>query len=101
MRSLHKDKYKINISVPHKDQNSSTVEPLHCRHHGTTAGCQDYRGICISEASGIFPVGAAMDTRAVECYEGAFQSSTLLYAWEKGCPKAGTMQTSAIIMSIC
>ena len=32
----------------------------------------DYRGIRISEASSVFPVGVAMHTRAVERYEGAF-----------------------------
>ena len=37
-------------------QVSCTVKPLNCGHHGTTAVCQDYRGICISEASGIFLV---------------------------------------------
>ena len=31
------------------------------------------------EASGIFPVGVAMCTRAVEHYKGMFQSSPLLY----------------------
>ena len=40
----------------------STVDPLYCRHHGTTAVCPDYRDIRISEASGIFPVGVPMDT---------------------------------------
>ena len=33
-----------------------------------------------SEASGIFPVGVAMHTRAVERYESVFQNSPLLYA---------------------
>ena len=37
-----------------------TVEPLYCRHHGTTAVGPDYRSVRISEASGIFPVGVAM-----------------------------------------
>ena len=37
-----------------------------------------------SEASGIFLVGVAMHTHAVECYEGAFQSSPLLYDGKKG-----------------
>ena len=37
-----------------------------------------------SEDSGIFSVGVAMRTRAVECYEGAFQSSPLLYDGKKG-----------------
>ena len=49
-----------------------TVEPLYCGHHGTIAACPDYRGVRILEASGIFPVGVAMHTHAVECYEGAF-----------------------------
>jgi len=46
-----------------------TVEPRYCEHN---AVCRDYRGVRISEVSGIFPVGVAMHTRAVECYEGAF-----------------------------
>ena len=78
-----------------------TVELLYCRHHGTIAACLDYRGIRISEASSIIPVGVAMHTRAVECYEDTFYSSPLLYACEKGWPKARTMRTSAIIMSSC
>ena len=49
-----------------------TVESLYCGHHETTVACPDYRGICISEASGIFLVVMAIDTRGVECYEGAF-----------------------------
>ena len=32
--------------------------------------CPEYRGICVLEASGIFPVGLTMHTCAVECYEG-------------------------------
>ena len=50
----------------------TTVEPLYCVHYGTTVKCPDYRGVHILEASGIFPVGVAMHTRAVECYEGVF-----------------------------
>ena len=42
------------------------------------------RGVPTSEVSGIFPVGVAMRTRAVERYEGAFQSSPLLYDGKKG-----------------
>ena len=45
----------------------TTVEP-----HGTTVKCPDYRGVHILEASGIFPVGVAIHTRGVECYEGVF-----------------------------
>ena len=78
-----------------------TVEPLYCGHHGTTAVCLDYRGIRISEASSIIPVGVVMHTRAVECYEDAFYSSPLLYACEKGWPEARTMRTNAIIMFSC
>ena len=44
---------------------------IYCGHHGTTAACLDYRGVCISENSGIFLVGVAMHTHAVEYYEGA------------------------------
>ena len=40
------------------------------------------RGICL-EVSGIFPVGVAMRTRAVECF-GAFRSSPLSYDDKKG-----------------
>ena len=43
-----------------------------CGHHGTITVCLDYRGVCISEASGIVPVGVAMHTHAVESYKGAF-----------------------------
>ena len=50
----------------------TTVEPLYCGYHGTTAACLDYRSIRISEASGIFPVGVAIHTCAVEYNEGAF-----------------------------
>ena len=46
------------------------MEPLYCGHHGTIAACLDYRGVHISEASGIFLVGEGMHTHAVECYEG-------------------------------
>ena len=49
-----------------------TVKPLYCRHHETTAVCPDYRGVCISEASGIFMVGVANASHAVECYKVAF-----------------------------
>ena len=35
--------------------------------YGTTTACPDYRGVRISEASGVFPVGVAMHSRAVEC----------------------------------
>ena len=49
-------------------------------------------------ASGIFPV---MCTHAIECYEGTFQSSPLLYAGKKSQPDARIMHTSAIIMSSC
>ena len=42
-----------------------TVEPLYYGHHGTTAVCPDYRGVHISEASGILPVGVAMHTRVL------------------------------------
>ena len=45
--------------------------------------CAEYRGVCISEVSGIFLVGVAMCTCAVERYKGVFQSSPLLYAGEK------------------
>ena len=79
----------------------TTVEPLYCGHHGTIAACPDKRGVCISKASGIFLVGVAMHTHAVECYKGAFKSSPLLYACEKGWPEARTMWTNAIIMSSC
>ena len=41
-------------------------------------------GVPTSEVSGMFPVGVAMRTRAVEHYEGAFQSSPLLYDGKKG-----------------
>ena len=50
-----------------------TVEPLYCGHHGTTTACLDYRGIHISEASSVFPVGMAMHpccwlrSRALPC----------------------------------
>ena len=37
-----------------------------------TATCLDYRGVRILEAFGVFPVGVAMHTHAVECNEGAF-----------------------------
>ena len=50
----------------------NTVEHLYCGYHGTTAVCPDYRGVRISEVSGIFSVGVAMHTSVVECYEGAF-----------------------------
>ena len=48
------------------------MKPLYCGHHGTTNVCPDYRDARISEASGVFLVGVAMYTRAVECYEGTF-----------------------------
>ena len=41
------------------------------------------RGVPTSEVSGIFPVGVAMRTRAVERYESLFQSSPLLYDGKK------------------
>ena len=43
-----------------------------CGHYGTITVCPDYRGVRISEASGIVPVGVAMHTHAVESYKGAF-----------------------------
>ena len=48
---------------------------------GTTTVCTEYGGFHISDASVIFPVGVAMRTLAVECYESAF---SLLYIGEKG-----------------
>ena len=60
---------------------------------GTTAVCPEYRGICISEASGIFPVGMANCTCAVEHYK-----PSLAVCWQE---EACTMCTSAIVMSSC
>ena len=53
---------------------------------GTTAVCPEYGGICISEASGIFPVGMAICTCAVEHYKykSPFQSPPLLFVGKKG-----------------
>ena len=56
------------------------------------------RGVRISEASGIFPVGGAMYTVLLSATK---ESSSLLYACEKGWPETRTMQTNAIIMSSC
>ena len=61
--------------------------------------CPEYGGVCTSQASAKFPVGVAMHTHAVECYEAAFKSSPLLHVrWPE---KACTIRTSAIMMYSC
>lgn len=52
-------------------------------------------GVC-----GIFPVGVRISIHAVECNEGTFQNSSLLYT---GQPEVSTciMCTSAVIMTSC
>ena len=42
--------------------------------HGTTAEGPEYRGVCSSEASGIFQVGVVMHTHAVERYADVYIS---------------------------
>ena len=51
---------------------------------GTTSNCPYYRGVLNSEVSGIFLVGVAMCTHAVERFEGAFHSSPSPYNGKKG-----------------
>ena len=54
-------------------------------HNTDTVGTTSfYRGVPTSEVSGIFLVGMAMRTRAVEHFEGAFPSSPLPYDDKKG-----------------
>ena len=50
---------------------------------GTTTASPEYRGVHILEDSGVFPVGVAMCTHAVERYKGVFQSPPL-YTMRKG-----------------
>ena len=47
--------------------NPSNVDTI-----GDTVACSEYRGLRISEASGIFLIGVAMCTRAVERYKAVF-----------------------------
>ena len=56
---------------------------------GTTAVRPEYRGICISEASGILPVGMAICTCAVEHYKPSlavcWQEEGLYYVYQCYC----------------
>ena len=57
-----KDKVKHTNAPMHEGY---TVEPLQFGHHWCHLKCSEERGVPTLEASGIFPVGMAMRTRAI------------------------------------
>ena len=61
---------------------------------GTSTVCSEYRDVCILEASGIFPVGVAMHTHAVELYEGTSRTLPCYTLVRKAKQGASAMHTS-------
>ena len=85
--------------APQTTENDNTVEPLYNGHPWDPKFC--LRGVPISGASGIFPVGVVCVTGLLSTTWLRFQSFPLLYASRECYPEASTTSNSPNLMSSC